>query len=75
MANEPMRYHVEPIEGGWKVTPGPDSQPESVHESKYEAIAAAEHCARKHTMAEVVVHRRDGTVEQQHSVGAEHRTG
>lgn len=74
MAIDPMRYHVEPVGNAWKVSPGPDSQPESLHSAKQDAIAAAERLARKHHGGEVVVHRNDGTIEQLLSMETEHHS-
>jgi len=65
MINVLMRYHVEPAGDVWKVSTDCDSRPESLHQTKAAAIAAAERLARKHGAAEVVVHRHDGSVEQQ----------
>jgi len=63
MPNDVAVYHVLPMGAVWKVGLPGDSQPSSFHTTREDAIDHAEQLARRHTAGQVVVHKRDGTVE------------
>lgn len=68
-------YHVAPVGNLWKVSIPGDSQPVSFHAAKSEAIAHAARLASQHPQGRVVIHRADGTVEEEHAQGSAGRSG
>lgn len=68
-------YHVTPVGELWKVGIPGDSQPESLHHSKNEALAHAAQLARQHPQGRVVIHKADGTVEEEQAHGRVQRSG
>jgi len=70
-----IEYHVSPAGDLWKVGIPADSQPVSFHQTKNEAIAHAAQLARQHVESRVLVHRADGTVEEEYTHGGVERTG
>lgn len=61
-------YHVVPEDELWVVKIGGDSLSEAV-DTKSEAIARAKELARRQALSQVVIHRKDGTIEQEFTYG------
>ncbi len=64
-------YHVAPHENGWKVGIEGQSAPASVHPTKDAALEAARETAKAAGPSRVVVHRMDGTIQNQFGYGAD----
>ncbi len=64
MANRTV-YDVTPHEEGWQVKRRGAARASSVHSTKEEAIQAARALAHNNEPSQVVVHRRDGTIERE----------
>lgn len=62
-------YHVAPHEQGWKVGIEGQAAPASVHPTKEAALNAAREIAKAAEPSRVVVHRMDGTIQNQFSYG------
>lgn len=62
-------YHVAPHEEGWKVAIEGQAAPASVHPTKEAALNAAREIAKAAEPSRVVVHRMDGTIQNQFGYG------
>ena len=62
-------YHVAPHEQGWKVGIEGQAAPASVHPTKEAALNAAREIAKAAEPSRVVVHRMDGTIQNQFGYG------
>ncbi|MGB9298977.1 MAG: DUF2188 domain-containing protein [Anaerolineae bacterium] len=63
-------YHVTPRpDGGWNVERQNSSRASSSHDTKAEATARAKELAKRHTLGQVVIHKRDGTIQSEHTYG------
>jgi hypothetical protein len=69
MTNGGLAYHVTPQDSLWKVSLPGDSQPESLHEDRDEAIAYAASLAVRLPAGRLVIHRADGTIEHEETLG------
>lgn len=64
------RYHVTPTDdGNWKVKAERASRASGVHENKAEAVEQAKDLAKSHRPAQVVIHKKDGTIQTEHTYG------
>jgi hypothetical protein len=70
----PIEYHVSPVGELWKVGIPGDSQPLSYHHSKSEAVAHAVQLARTHPRSRVVLHKADGSIEEEYPRGGVERS-
>lgn len=68
--SKPRNQHVVPHPGGWGVRREGAQRPSSVHPTQSEAIDAARPIAQR-DRGEVVIHRRDGTIRDRDSYGAD----
>ncbi len=68
MANG-LVYHVTRHGDLWKVSLPGDSQPDSFHEDRDDAIANAAALAKRRPGGRLVVHRADGTIEREETFG------
>jgi hypothetical protein len=63
-------YVVTPgDEGGWRVMAGGASRATSVHDSKEEAVEKARDLARRKTPSQLLVYKKDGTVQTEQTYG------
>ena len=63
-------YHVTPNDdGGWKVKAEKADRASSAHGTKAEAVERAKELAKDQRPGQVVIHRRDGTIETEHTYG------
>lgn len=62
-------YHVAPHEEGWQVGIEGQAAPASVHPTKEAALNAAREIAKAAEPSRVVVHRMDGTIQNQFGYG------
>jgi len=69
MVSEGIGYHVTPQGDLWKVSLPGDSLPESFYEDREEAVARASALARLQLGGRVIVHRADGTIEREETLG------
>lgn len=64
-------WHVTPTdEGRWRVVREKASRAASVHDTKDAAVDAAREIAKKRSKGQVVLHRRDGTIQKAHTYGS-----
>lgn len=62
-------YHVLPTEDGWKVEGEGNTRPSAVEDRKADAVSRAREIAENHKPAKVIVHKQDGTVQDEFSYG------
>jgi len=62
-------YDVISSENGWQVKRRGAKRASSVHRTKDEAIAAAIEIARNQKPSQIVIHRRDGTIQEERTYG------
>jgi hypothetical protein len=65
---ETYRVVAQP-EGGWVVETGKSGQISSVHRTKEEAVEDVRGRARAHEPCQVLVYKKDGTVQTEHTYG------
>lgn len=66
-------YHVAPFHNGWQVTETGEDGQEAVVDTKERAIELAKEQAAPHELAQVVVHKKDGTIEEEFTHGNDPR--
>lgn len=64
---KPISLHVRSADEGWTVGADGASAPSSHHETKRQAVNAARELAAKSAPSRLVIHRRDGSVQKEHS--------
>jgi uncharacterized protein YdaT len=63
-------YHVTPApEKGWQVKTEDAKRASSTHEKKTEAVARARELAMNQKLGQVVVHKKDGTIQTEYTYG------
>ncbi len=63
-------YHVTPnTDGGWKVKEENASRALSTHDTKADAINRAKEVAKNQDLGQVVIHKRDMTIQTEHTYG------
>ncbi len=64
-------YHVEPSRDreGWDIKEQGAMKPESHHQRKQEAVLVARKMAKSHPLGQVVIHKADGSVEEERTYG------
>ena len=64
-------YHVAPSQGreGWDIKEEGREKPESHHMRKREAVTFARKMAKAAPLAQVIIHKADGSVEEERSYG------
>jgi uncharacterized protein YdaT len=63
-------YHVIPkADGGWNVKGENASRASSSHATKAEAISRAKELAKNQDLGQVVIHKKDGTIQTEHTYG------
>ena len=62
-------YHVEHEEGEWKVEAEHARRASGVFETKAEAIDRARELAKAQGLGQVIVHKRDGTIQTEWTYG------
>lgn len=69
-------WHVTPAkgdDGGWQVKHAGKDRATSRHENKDEAIQAAKQIAKDRKLGQVVVHKMDGTIQDEFTYGKDPR--
>ena len=56
-------------DGGWVVETGGPGQISSVHQTKDEAVGSARELARAHEPSQMLVYKKDGTVQTERTYG------
>ncbi len=59
------KYHVTPHDKGWQVKGEKAQRANSLHVTKEEAVVTAKKLARKNNASQVIVHRKDGTIQNE----------
>jgi hypothetical protein len=73
--DERVVYHVQPVAtGGWRVEREQASRASSTHPTKAAAVERAKELAKSHPLGQVIIHRQDGTLQTEHTYGADPRT-
>ena len=64
------RFHVTPRpDGGWQVKREGAKRPSSIHRKKSPAVDRAREMAKSEPLGQVKIHRKDGTIETEHTYG------
>lgn len=66
----PTVYEVRPADEGWEVRKEGGRQALSRHSTKRQAVRTARDLAGEHTPSRLVIHRRDDTVQKEHTYEA-----
>lgn len=62
------RYHVVPSQGkGWQVKQEGAARPSSAARTQDRAVSNARSLARRHQLGQVIIHRPDGTIREEHT--------
>ena len=65
-----VTYHVTPnSDEGWDVKKEKADRASSNHDTKAEAIERAKELAKKQTLGQVVIHKKDGTIQIEYTYG------
>ena len=65
-------YHVTPAgEKGWQVKAEDAKRPSSSHDKKDEAVTRAKELAKRQKLGQVIVHKKDGTIQTEYTYGAD----
>ncbi len=68
--SERKTYHVTPRnDGGWNIKEEKASRASSSHDTKEEAVDRARELAKGQNLGQVVIHRKDGTIQTEHTYG------
>jgi uncharacterized protein YdaT len=63
-------YHVTPnTDGGWKVKEEKASRASSSHDTKAEAVDRAKELAKNQELGQVVIHKKEMTIQTEHTYG------
>ncbi len=63
-------YHVTPsTDGRWKVKEEKASRASSSHDTKAEAVDRAKELAKNQELGQVVIHKKDMTIQTEHTYG------
>ncbi|MDX1630452.1 MAG: DUF2188 domain-containing protein [Thermoanaerobaculia bacterium] len=65
-------YHVLPVEDGWAVKAQHEGHPHSTHATKKEALEAAREVVKGDGPTQLIIHRKDGSLQDSHRYGEEH---
>jgi hypothetical protein len=69
-----VRYQVLPTDGGdWKVQKTGGQRASAVVANKAEAIQEASRLAQRSPLSQVVIHKRDGTIQKEYTYGNDPR--
>ena len=59
-----VKYHIIPTEDGdWRVKRTGAERADSIHETKDKAVDRARDLAKQLTVAQVIIHKKDGSIE------------
>jgi len=63
-------FHVTPrADGGWNVRRENTSRASSIHDTKAEAINRAKELAKNQDLGQVIIHKKDGTIQTEYTYG------
>ncbi|MBA3738859.1 MAG: DUF2188 domain-containing protein [Actinobacteria bacterium] len=69
-----LTYHVAPRKaGGWEVRAERAKRPSSAHDSKEEAVKRGRQLAQRQRLGQLIVHKRDGSIQTEHTYGEDPR--
>jgi hypothetical protein len=63
----PTVYHVRAVDDGWEIRKEGAKEPASRHGTKRQAVKEARDLAGGHTPSRLVIHRRDDTIQKEHT--------
>mgnify|MGYP001769713510 CR=1 FL=1 len=63
------KIHVVNQDDRWKVKIEGAQRSSSVHDTKQEAEQAAREQAKKGSLSQVIIHKKDGTIQEEHTYG------
>jgi Uncharacterized protein conserved in bacteria (DUF2188) len=66
-------YHVTPYVNGWQVKPEGENHRELLVDNKDNAVDQAREMAKSSGLGQVIVHKRDGTIETEYTYGNDPR--
>jgi len=65
-------YHVTPgPKGGWQVKAEKASRASSIEDTKDKAVEKAKELAKSSSEGQVVIHKKDGTIQTEHTYGSD----
>jgi hypothetical protein len=64
-------YHVVPAGDDWKVEAAQAKRAAGVFENKDEAVKRAIELAKAQELGQVIIHKRDGTIQEERTYGAD----
>ena len=69
-----IKYHVTPTgNGDWRVKRTGTERADSIHENKADAIDRGRELAKQHPLGQLVIHKRDRTIEKEYTYGKDPR--
>jgi hypothetical protein len=68
-----VTYHVTPYVNGWQVKEERDNGRELLVDDKDNAVLQAKDMAKEQELGQVIVHKRDGTIAEEFTYGADPR--
>jgi hypothetical protein len=66
-------YHLTPYVNGWQVKQEGSDEREVLVDDKERAMQLAREQAKQHELSQVIVHKRDGTIEEEFTYGKDPR--
>jgi hypothetical protein len=63
------KIHVVNQDDSWKVKKEGSQRSSSVHDTKQAAEQAAREQAKKEPLSQVIIHKKDGTIQEEHTYG------
>ena len=67
-------FHLTPHVNGWQVKEQGSNEREVLVDNKDRALELAKEQAKSHDLAQVIVHKRDGTIEKEFTYGEDPRS-
>lgn len=69
-----IKYHVTPTrDGDWRVKGTGAQRADSVHDNKSEAVDRGRELAKQHQLGQLIIHKKDRTIEKEHTYGKDPR--
>lgn len=66
-------YHVVPAQGGWEVKKQGNKRPSAKAARKVDAVQKGKELAKKAALGQIIIHKKDGTIQTEHTYGADPR--
>ena len=63
------KYWVSPHQDNWKVQKQGATKPHGIYATKHEAIVQGKYLAKENQPSQLLIQKRDGTIETEHTYG------